>query len=441
MIWIHRSFYLFILMFAGIAGIAAQQPPRTQIASLRPDQQLLWQRVSPTAQQPDGPVLYQIIFRSSAAPNHIPKISNSHTLINSLLTDNGSQVAVGGLAISSNGLISFANGQSFPGTVSGIGAGDGSIAIGGSSSVPTVSVAANGITNANIATGALDPFRISGTAATLSGNNGFSGQQHISDGVSQTFISGGTLAVFINSGEVAIGDVACSAGFLGLTIPAFGILNCASYALVTDGAHTFLNVPTGGLIGFRENNVSHMTIDPGGTVHVFGTLTKGAGSFMIDHPLDPANKYLYHSFVESPDMMNIYNGIVVLDGKGEAVVTLPDWFRALNRDFRYQLTAIAAPGPNLYIADEISNNRFKIAGGRPGGKVSWQVTGIRQDAFANAHRIPVEENKPGAEKGTYLHPELFGAPPEKGISALHGPTTVRSGKQQVGRAMKEWNSK
>src|SRR2546430_380820 len=97
-----------------------------------------------------------------------------------------------------------------------------------------------------------------------------------------------------------------------------------------------------------------------GRVNVTGTLSKGAGSFMIDHPLDPANKYLYHSFVESPDMMNIYNGIVVLDGKGEAVVTLPDWFRALNRDFRYQLTAIAAPGPNLYIADEISNNRFKM---------------------------------------------------------------------------------
>jgi hypothetical protein len=96
-------------------------------------------------------------------------------------------------------------------------------------------------------------------------------------------------------------------------------------------------------------------------------------------------------------------------------VTLPDWFEALNRDFRYQLTAIGKPSPNLYIAQEISGNHFRIGGGTPGGKVSWMVTGIRHDAFANAHRIPVEENKPAAEKGKYLHPELFGQPASQSI--------------------------
>lgn len=55
-----------------------------------------------------------------------------------------------------------------------------------------------------------------------------------------------------------------------------------------------------------------------GDVTVTGNLAKGGGLFVIDHPLDPKNKYLYHSFVESPDMMNIYNGNVELDGKGEA---------------------------------------------------------------------------------------------------------------------------
>jgi hypothetical protein len=48
-------------------------------------------------------------------------------------------------------------------------------------------------------------------------------------------------------------------------------------------------------------------------------------------------------------------------------------------------------------------------------KVSWQVTGIRQDAWANAHRIPVEELKSGKERGSYLHPELYGAGEEKGV--------------------------
>ena len=152
-----------------------------------------------------------------------------------------------------------------------------------------------------------------------------------------------------------------------------------------------------------------------GQVHVNGRLSKASGSFKIDHPLDPANKYLYHSFVESPDMMNIYDGVIALDGRGQAVIDLPEWFGALNRDFRYQLTCIGGFAP-VYIQDEIVDNRFTIAGGRPGLKVSWQVTGIRQDAYANAHRIPVEEMKPEGERGMYLNPTLFGQPETKGIA-------------------------
>lgn len=142
-----------------------------------------------------------------------------------------------------------------------------------------------------------------------------------------------------------------------------------------------------------------------GGVHVNGTLTKSSGSFKIDHPLDPANKYLSHSFVESPDMLNVYNGNVTLDDRGEAWIHLPEWFEALNRDCRYQLTPIGAPGPNLYVAAKVSGNRFKIAGGTPAGEVSWQVTGIRQDAWANAHRIPVEEDKPPSARGSYFQPK------------------------------------
>ena len=140
-----------------------------------------------------------------------------------------------------------------------------------------------------------------------------------------------------------------------------------------------------------------------GTVQVLGTLSKMAGSFKIDHPLDPENKYLLHSFVESPDMMNVYNGNVALDANGEAAVQLPEWFEALNRDFRYQLTTIGAFAP-VYVAQEVSGNGFTIAGGTPGLKVSWQVTGIRQDSYANAHRLPVEDLKPSEERGQYLHP-------------------------------------
>src|SRR5207302_10281558 len=120
---------------------------------------------------------------------------------------------------------------------------------------------------------------------------------------------------------------------------------------------------------------------PADTVSIPGTLTKAAGSFKIDDPLDPANKTLSHSFVESPDMMNIYNGNVVTDERGEAVVALPSYFEALNRDFRYQLTVIGQFAQAI-IMSEIKENRFQIKTDKPNVKVSWQVTGVRHDAFA-----------------------------------------------------------
>jgi hypothetical protein len=143
-----------------------------------------------------------------------------------------------------------------------------------------------------------------------------------------------------------------------------------------------------------------------GDLNVVSKLTKGSGTFKIDHPLDPANKSLYHSFVESPDMMNVYNGSVTTDKHGMATVIMPDYFEALNKDFRYQLTAIGSFA-QATVAKEIQNNRFAIRTSKPGVKVSWQLTGIRQDAYANAHRIQVEEQKPPRERGHYLHPELF----------------------------------
>ena len=152
-----------------------------------------------------------------------------------------------------------------------------------------------------------------------------------------------------------------------------------------------------------------------GDAHVTGTFTAGVKSFKIDHPLDPENKYLLHSCVESDDMMNIYNGNVMLDARGEAWVEMPEWFEALNQDFRYQLTAIGAPGPNLYVAEKISGNRFRIAGGEPGSEVSWQVTGVRHDPLAVASRMTVELDKPASEVGKYMHPEAYGMPLTAGV--------------------------
>jgi hypothetical protein len=154
-----------------------------------------------------------------------------------------------------------------------------------------------------------------------------------------------------------------------------------------------------------------------GPVHVNGTLTKAGGSFLIDHPLDPENRTLSHSFVESPDMMNVYNGNVRTDADGYATVMLPEWFEALNRDFRYQLTVIGQFAQAI-VAEKVKDNRFVIRTNLGNVEVSWQITGIRQDAWANAHRIPVEQDKPDDERGTYLNPEAFGKPAELGLEHL-----------------------
>jgi hypothetical protein len=148
-----------------------------------------------------------------------------------------------------------------------------------------------------------------------------------------------------------------------------------------------------------------------GDVFINGHLSKSGGGFEIDHPLDPQNKHLCHSFVESPDMLNVYSGNATTDANGDASVTLPEYFEALNQDYRYQLTVIGQFARAI-VAQEIRNNQFTIKTDQPRVKVSWQVTGIRQDPWAVANRIAVEEEKAAEQKGFYLHPELYGQPEE-----------------------------
>lgn len=149
---------------------------------------------------------------------------------------------------------------------------------------------------------------------------------------------------------------------------------------------------------------------------VVGAVSKGSGTFMIDHPLDPKNKLLYFSFVESPDMKNMYDGIATLDENGEAFVELPSYFMALNRDFRYLATGISEPMPDLHLMRGVRREwffgapSFRIAGGKPGGEISWQVTGIRKDALALKYPVIPEVWKRDSglvAEGEYLFPELF----------------------------------
>jgi hypothetical protein len=67
------------------------------------------------------------------------------------------------------------------------------------------------------------------------------------------------------------------------------------------------------------------------------------------------------------------------------------------------------------VSSEIEDNQVTIKTDKPRVKVSWMVTGVRQDAYANAHRIAVEDEKPAHERGAYLHPEVYGQPKTQGV--------------------------
>lgn len=155
-------------------------------------------------------------------------------------------------------------------------------------------------------------------------------------------------------------------------------------------------------------------------VFSFGTLgSSGLKPFRIDHPADPENKYLLHYSSESPEPLNTYTGVATLDASGEVTITMPAYFASINKDPRYQLTAVGAPMPMLHIATELDMNAaecaFTIAGGVSGARVSWRVDAVRNDEYAKHYGAPVEVDKPAGERGTYQHPELYGKPVERRV--------------------------
>ena len=249
-------------------------------------------------------------------------------------------------------------------------------------------------------------------------------------------VSGVSLGSFNTPGAGVSGEGA-NIGVYGSSASGYGVYGSGGYYGVYGTSNTTIAIgavstSTGEAL-YAENQSGGYAAVFSGDVLVAGNLSKNGGSFQIDHPTDPANKFLFHSFVESPDMMNIYNGNVTTDDHGDAVVTMPDWFEALNRDFRYQLTVMGQFAQAI-VAEKMSGNRFSIKTDKPNVEVSWQVTGVRHDAWANAHRIPVEREKPEAQRGLYLNPELFGAPAGKSIVLARHPEILKQRKQPTTEA-------
>ena len=390
-----------------------------------------------------------------------------------------------GFKIDNKGLITFATGQTFPGTGTGtvksvgLSAPSSDFTVTGSPVTstgtlglnwkvpPTSANVANAIVKRDVfggfAAGAISATVSSGTALSATGDNGVFGSSTNSSGngvygsnLNHTGVYGdGVVGVWGHSSTnvgvfgASFGTDAFSDGVQGVTtsgsasgvlgvnnaggVGVYGAGGTGVYATSASGqALAAITKPTttadtlvainngGGFPFFAGGTVGGVYIDAAGDLVATGSINGSVKNFRIDHPLDPANKYLSHASVESSEMMNIYTGNVTTDAQGNAVVRLPDWFETLNRDFRYQLTSVGQFSQAI-ISREIANRQFSIQTDKPNVKVSWQVTGIRQDAWANAHPISVEQLKLESERGLYLHPELFGASAEKGIAQARHP--------------------
>ena len=356
-------------------------------------------------------------FSGTGTPNYIPQFTGTHTLGNSNIFQVGSDLGVNTrfpqatLDVESTDIFGILGSTSNPGPfAAGV---IGRTASTSGNAVVGESRATSGNNHGVFGRAASpDGVGVAGLATATTGN---------AYGVTGETRTTGFGAGVIGSASATTGN---AFGMFGSTASPDGVA-VFGYASARSGGTGVVGVvdsPNGVAGRFATNGGSGLILQGIGNGQVFtidnsgngflagnlvvnGTVSKGGGSFKIDHPLDPANKTLSHSFVESPDMMDIYNGVVTLDAEGQASVKLPGWFESLNGDFRYLLTAIAVPQPELYIAQEIRGNQFRIAGGKPSAKVSWQVTGVRHDAYANAHRIKVEEDKPAAARGSYIHPE------------------------------------
>ena len=287
-------------------------------------------------------------------------------------------------------------------------------------------------------------YGISGTGNGVVGENysqpgdpvdplpaGVLGLSELGNGVSGESTSGSGVFGLNDGAQSGVWGSNCSndpgIGVKGTSLAGSGV---AATSLLGDGVYGDTIVGNG-VEGFSSRGVGVLGESGSGgfaglflgNVRVTGNLSKAGGGFEIDHPLDPENKYLSHSFVESPDRLNVYNGTLTTDDNGEAVVVLPGYFSALNHQCCYQLTVIGQFAQAIVAAEVSRDNEFTIRTSEPRVTVSWQVTGIRRDPWAVANRMEPEAEKTAEERGRFLHPELWGQRHEVPIhqhSALAG---------------------
>ena len=301
--------------------------------------------------------------------------------------------------------------------------------VGGQALIAFGTGGANGIQGNTDSTGGTG---IGGVATSSTGNAvGVVGASFGPNGTGGSFqgatgVSGQSSVCCAGVGGEFTGATPPSGSSANATLGVLGVGGNSGLAVTSDGAGGLFQGGSKGMHGDGIDAVagSGFAGNFSGDLNVSGAVIAGTKDFKIDHPSDPANKYLVHASVESSEMMNIYTGNVTTDAQGEAVVNLPEWFETLNGDFRYQLTVIGQFAQAI-VGSKISDHRFTVRTDKPNVEVSWQVTGVRHDPFAKAHPLVVEEQKDTRLRGFYIHPELYGAPEEKQIEWARHPEMMK----------------
>src|SRR5262245_8440898 len=215
-------------------------------------------------------------------PGQIAKFFNATTLVNSVITeDKFGNVGIGtttpAAKLTVQGMIQTTlGGLKFPdGTVQT------TAALSGGVTVPL-------LLNGDIPGPALKVTNLSGVGADIAG--GLGGKTGVVASGGLNLLNPGGIGILAWGGGglgSATGGICVFAGGGTSELQTGGV---AIFAL--RGTRKDVNPAFDGLAGYFA-----------GSVQITGNLAKGGGSFKIDHPLDPENKYLYHSFIESPDMM------------------------------------------------------------------------------------------------------------------------------------------
>ena len=211
-----------------------------------------------------------------------------------------------------------------------------------------------------------------------------SGHSLKSFAVGGTSTSGIGVAGVSDSNYGVRGTSTSAEGVVGISSTKGGVLGMSTSGDGTGGIACDTACGAAGIVGIGRDAGDF----EGNVVVSQNLVVNGLRLFHIDHPLDPANKYLNHAAVESNEVLNVYSGNITTGLGGEASVMLPEYFSALNGDFRYQLTVIGQLAQAI-VAREIESNIFVIKTDKPSVKVSWQVIGVRRDAWVKNHPLVV----------------------------------------------------